>query len=94
MSALAEAGIRLKSETPGTHRTRCPECNRKGHDDALAVTIKLDGSAVWLCHRCREFKGALTPPGERAVPLLYKAAGHSAPVGCRGDRQWAIGWSA
>jgi putative DNA primase/helicase len=63
VSGLAEVGIRLKSEAPGTHRTRCPGCNRTGHDDALAVTIRPDSSAVWLCHRCREFKGVLAPPG-------------------------------
>lgn len=37
---------------PGTHRLPCPSCNRGKRDDALAVTVEADGSAVWLCHRC------------------------------------------
>ena len=39
---------------PGTHRLPCPTCNKGRRDDALAVTVEQDGSAVWICHRCGE----------------------------------------
>jgi putative DNA primase/helicase len=36
----------------GTYRGRCPNCNRAGRDDALAITVKADGKIVYFCHRC------------------------------------------
>jgi hypothetical protein len=39
---------------PGTHRLPCPHCRKGKRDDALAVTVEQDGSAVWICHRCGE----------------------------------------
>jgi hypothetical protein len=50
--ALEERGIRLRRYTPGEHRAPCPKCNRGKRDDALAVKIHHDGSAIWVCHRC------------------------------------------
>jgi hypothetical protein len=49
---------------PGTRRAPCPECNKGRRDDALSITVKPDGSVVWLCHRC-DFKGGMRAPGER-----------------------------
>lgn len=51
---LAAVGIRLKRWQPGaTERGRCPRCDRRGHDDALAVKVDDDGGgATWICHRC------------------------------------------
>ena len=52
--ALHAAGIQLKRWRPGAaERARCPQCDRRGHDDALSVRIDDDGrGATWLCHRC------------------------------------------
>lgn len=50
--ALDAAGIRLRHHRPGQHRVPCPACNRSRRDDALGVTIELDGAAVWHCFRC------------------------------------------
>jgi hypothetical protein len=36
----------------GTHRMRCPACNRSKRDTALAVTIEAPGRGVAYCHRC------------------------------------------
>ena len=44
---------KLKNDKPGTHRTRCPACRRKGYDDALAVTLKETGGVVAACDRIR-----------------------------------------
>ena len=49
---LTERGIALRHTREGTQRLACPECDRGPRDTALSVTIKDDGSAVWLCHRC------------------------------------------
>lgn len=51
-NVLADRKIDLKSNRLGTHRVPCPECDRGRADTALAVTVRPDGSAVWLCHRC------------------------------------------
>jgi hypothetical protein len=54
--ALAGAGIHLRRLTPGEHRAPCPACaeaKRRSSDTALAVRIDADGSAVWVCFRCR-----------------------------------------
>jgi hypothetical protein len=74
MTSLSDHGIHLKREVPGTHRLPCPACNKGRHDDALAVTVKPDGLALWLCYRCG-FKGALRPHEEprrasRGIPRL------------------------
>ena len=58
MSALAEHGIVPRHDRIGTQRLACPECDRGPRDAALAVTIKDDRIALWLCHRCG-FKGAV-----------------------------------
>lgn len=55
VSGLAEHGIRLRSATVGDHKTICPNCShlrRKQKDPCLSVTVRDDGSAVWLCHHC------------------------------------------
>jgi hypothetical protein len=70
-NCLADHGIHLKREAPGTHRAACPACARNKRDDALSVTIKADGSAVWLCHRCA-FKGALRLHAQGGGLRLYK----------------------
>jgi putative DNA primase/helicase len=52
---LAAHGIHLQHQRPGEHRTACPACarvKRRRHDDALAVRVDSDRSAVWNCHRC------------------------------------------
>jgi putative DNA primase/helicase len=80
VSGLAEAGIRLRREQPGEHRTACPQCGRqkqRPRDDALAVKIEAEGSLTWFCHRCG-WRGALPAPG---VPYkrVARAAGPSSP---------------
>jgi hypothetical protein len=70
-SCLADHGIHLKRQTPGTHRTACPACAKNKRDDALSVTLKADGSTLWYCHRC-QFKGALRPHAPSAGLRLYK----------------------
>jgi hypothetical protein len=70
-TSLADHGIHLRRETPGTHRAACPACAKNKRDDALSVTIKADGSAVWLCHRCA-FKGALRPHAQGGGLRIYK----------------------
>lgn len=54
LDPLAAQGIALKRWQPGaTARARCPQCDRRGHDDALSVRIDDDGGgATWICHRC------------------------------------------
>lgn len=77
--SLAEAGIFVRHETPGRHRTACPECargKRRQRDDALAVTVEPDGGAVWLCHRCG-WTGGLRPPG--APPIARSPRRPDAP---------------
>src|SRR5688572_18474748 len=67
MSALADRGIRLRSEMPGEHRAICPACagrklGRRAQE--LAVKVEPDGSAVWHCWSVScGWKGALRPPG-------------------------------
>ncbi|PWE57154.1 hypothetical protein DEM27_05800 [Metarhizobium album] len=66
-AALAEHGIRLRDEKPGSHKTICPSCSssrRKKNDPCLSVTIENDGRAVWLCHHC-QFSGATGGEGYR-----------------------------
>lgn len=75
MTALAEAGIHLKRDTPGEHRAPCPECDRGPRDDALAVKVEPEGSATWCCHRCG-WAGAVPPPGE----ARRNVAGRRAPL--------------
>lgn len=53
---MTEAPFPIPSR-PGDHRLPCPTCNKGKRDDALAVTVEADGSAVWFCHRC-QFKGS------------------------------------
>lgn len=74
---LAAVGIRLKRWRPGaTERGRCPRCDRRGHDDALAVRVDDDGGgATWLCHRCG-WAGGLR--GERAATPAPMARQHRA----------------
>lgn len=50
---LRDLGIKLKSSRVGKHRAKCPWCDRKGYDDALAVKLDDCGGAVWWCHRCQ-----------------------------------------
>jgi len=55
MQALEEEGIRLRNETPGDHKTTCPQCStqrRNKKDPCLSVTVENDGGAVWNCHHC------------------------------------------
>jgi putative DNA primase/helicase len=57
----------------GTWRGRCPQCDRRKHDTALAVTTDARGT-VWFCHRCgfRGAKGASVPlrrPPVSPVPV-------------------------
>ena len=66
-AALAEHGIRLRDEKPGSHKTTCPSCSssrRKKGDPCLSVTIEADGRAVWLCHHCT-FSGSTGGEGYR-----------------------------
>lgn len=66
-SALAEHGIRLRSDSAGSHKTTCPACSssrRKKADPCLSVTIETDGRAVWNCHHCG-FAGATGGEGYR-----------------------------
>ena len=51
LDRLGAIGIRLNTSRLGGHRVRCPECNKRGHDDALGVRLDHDG-AVWSCFRC------------------------------------------
>lgn len=54
MTALADHGIRLRTERPGQHRAACPRCaeeKARTGDTALAVRID-DRGATWHCHRC------------------------------------------
>jgi twinkle protein len=81
MTALSEAGIRLKRETVGTHRLPCPRCaedKRRPRDGALAVTIEPSGGAVWCCHRCR-WTGAIGAPGDRR-PVESRRKTYAAPA--------------
>jgi hypothetical protein len=74
---LADLGINLREARPGTHRAACPECNKGRRDDALSITVKPDGSAVWLCHRCG-FKGGLrdrtAAPSDGERPRAFRGA--------------------
>src|SRR4051794_21204117 len=76
MSALAGHGIVLKRETPGEHRTACPECAGAKHrprDEALAVKLEPDGGATWWCPRWGG-KGGPPPAGEPAADRPTAAA--------------------
>ncbi len=51
---LADAGLRLKRQTPGHSEThRCPRCNGGATRElSLSVTVDADGDgAAWQCHR-------------------------------------------
>ncbi|KQT03192.1 MULTISPECIES: toprim domain-containing protein [unclassified Rhizobium] len=66
-AALAEHNIRLRSESPGSHKTICPSCSssrRKKNDPCLSVTVEGDGRALWKCHHCG-FAGATAGEGYR-----------------------------
>jgi putative DNA primase/helicase len=86
--SLPDHGIHLRSHRPGEHRTACPECAASKHrpgDQALAVRIAADGSAVWTCHRC-SWKGATGSerglgcrPGHRRRPPPPQAPPDPAP---------------
>lgn len=73
---LQTQGIILKRWQPGTSaRARCPQCDRRGHDDALSVRVDDDGGgATWFCHRCGWAGGArdgtvtITAPVRHARP--------------------------
>ena len=54
--ASSEAPIPIPSR-PGEHRAPCPYCAKRKRDDALAIRVEPDGSAVWYCHRCGERGG-------------------------------------
>lgn len=62
---------------PGTHRRPCPECGKGSRDTALSVTVKPDGSAVWICHRCG-FKGA--KKDDRGPVLIHRGTPKAAPA--------------
>ena len=64
---------------PGTHRLPCPECGQgKRRDTALAVTVSLDGAAVWYCHRCGFTGGNRSRPTDRQR-IHQKLADFQAP---------------
>lgn len=67
LDRLAEMGIALRDVRDGTHRVRCPACDRGPRDTALAVTVTHD-HAVWLCHRCG-FKGAAREHREPCITV-------------------------
>lgn len=87
-------GIRLKRWRPGAaERARCPQCDRRGHDDALSVKIDDDGrGATWICHRCgwaggvRDGTATTTTPVRPARPAPDV---HHATLSDWGRRLWA-----
>ena len=50
----------------GHHRRACPVCNRAKRDTALNLTVRPDGTGVYLCHRCG-YAGAV---GARSIHKL------------------------
>ncbi len=50
-------GPNLQGLDIGRHRLPCPECYKGPRDTALSVEVRADGSAVWLCWRCRASGG-------------------------------------
>jgi hypothetical protein len=79
MSALADHGIHIRRERSGEHRATCPRCAEtkiRPRDDALAVRVDADGSAMWVCHRCA-WKGTTRTPG--SPQERRKARGKGSP---------------
>jgi hypothetical protein len=65
------ADARIGRRGPGTYRAPCPGCRKGQRDDALAVTLEAEGSAVWHCHRCG-WSGSTRARGRtRTVPPLH-----------------------
>ena len=61
-ATLHEAGIKLRNQNHGNHKTTCPQCSHKRknkNDPCLSVSITSDG-VVWNCHHC-DFSGGLKP---------------------------------
>ena len=78
MDTLKEHGIHLRSDSPGDHKTRCPQCSdqrKKKSDPCLSVTVEPDGGAVWMCHHC-EWSGGTASTN---LQKLYGAGTHRAP---------------
>lgn len=50
---LLKYGIKLYTQTDGTFKVKCPECQppHDKKDNPLSVTIS-NGNAVWFCHHC------------------------------------------